>query len=139
MSDEITPEMQKEIVERVKQFESKIVEKLNSYRDQLKEYEEVDNRFRKTESKAYALSQRLVYALKRGQDCSDIERELSGLVNQVDESRLDTIESLRSAFTTLQSLYQDHTQYLIGIAQDLKQQNSKLESTQQKKDSVFIS
>ncbi len=139
MSEEITPEMQREIVERVKQFETKIVERLNLYRDQLKEYEDVDTRFRKTESKAYVLSQRLVSALKRGHDYSEIERELATLTHSVDEYRINTIESLRTVLSTLQGLYQDHTQYLIGIVGDLKQQNTKLESVQQKKDNIFIS
>ena len=127
MSQEMSPEKVEEIKDQIKKIEESILQKINAYNADIKEYEKHYNEFRDLESKGFMISKKIVDALKRKKSIQQYEESFNELLNETNEKRVDVLESQRNCLTQLQVLYKEHTDYLSQVVAGLKNRCEKLE------------
>lgn len=139
--EELSTETKEDIKERVKEIENGILNKINLYNDTIKDYDNKYSIFKEYESRGFLISQQLITAMKTGRNAAKIEAELNDVLAKVDLSRADTMESQKTALTTLQSLYKEHVDYLAQVIKGLTIRCEKLEGTHEssRSDNVFAS
>lgn len=117
---DMSEEEREKLREQIKKVEDGILEKINTYNRDLKDYVASYEEFRTIESKALNVSNKIFIALKSKKSFQDLEKKYEEYVDQVNEKRASVFDTQRDLFTQLQVLYKEHTDYLSQIANGLK-------------------
>lgn len=132
MIEELVPQSadnREELKSKIKEIEDKIVSEINKFNSELQESNSENNKLRLMQNKAYQLSEKLRKSLKKKLDIAEEqEAELDDLSNKINVVTQNTLELTNTSFTTLQSLYKMHVEYLAQVINGLNMRCKQLEN-----------
>jgi len=135
-TSQIIHEQNAELKEKIKDIENGIMEQINVYNENIKDYNAKYETYKDRESHGFLTSQKMINAIKAGKDYSKIDTELIELNNNIDFARIDVMSAQKKALMSLQNLYKEHVDYLVQVIKGLQIRCENLEANNERSDNI---
>lgn len=136
--EDVSDVRQDELKDQIKQIEDGILEQIKKYNSEIKSSEDEEKKLRQLQDRAYRISSQFRKAtrVKGPVDLGALEADLNELDTQVQAALSEVLDLKNTALLSLQKLYTEHVDYLIKVANGLKQRCDQLQGSSSSSDNT---